>query len=576
MMNNKQVSALLNQLADLLELKGENPFKANAYRRAARAVENSRVALDELEKGPEELPGVGKGTAAAIRGIMETGRLEALDQLLEELPSGLPELMNIPGLGPKSIHLLNRELGVENKEQLEEALKQGKVRTLPGFGEKKEKKLLDGIQRMKRFTRHLLIHGLTVAETLRERLAEHPEVLQVEPAGSLRRMKETVKDIDLVVATKHPETVAETVVSMPEVIRVINQGSTKVSVLLRMGWEIQVDVRLVEPDQFISALHHFTGSKEHNVRFRQRAKELGWKVSEYGIHDEDHEETFTFATEEEMYQKLQLPYIVPELREDRGEMDHQAEDLPQLIRAEDYRGDLHMHTRWSDGSASVREMALAARERGYEYIAITDHSRSLKVAGGLTPDDLKRQREEIDAVNEELDGITVLAGTEMDILPDGTLDFPDRVLKELDLVIASIHSGFKQDEETITQRVLNAVKNPYVHIVAHPTGRLLNRRDPYAIDLDRVFEAAAKTGTMLELNANPNRLDLNDRDLKRAKEAYGLNVTINTDAHSPEMMDFVRFGVATARRGWLEAGDVINTYSLEQLRQRLDYIRRNK
>jgi len=235
-----------------------------------------------------------------------------------------------------------------------------------------------------------------------------------------------------------------------------------------------------------------------------------------------------------------------------------------------------MHTRWSDGSASVREMALAARERGYEYIAITDHSRSLKVAGGLTPDDLKRQREEIDAVNEELDGITVLAGTEMDILPDGTLDFPDRVLKELDLVIASIHSGFKQDEETITQRVLNAVKNPYVHIVAHPTGRLLNRRDPYAIDLDRVFEAAAETGTMLELNANPNRLDLNDRDLKRAKEAYGLNVTINTDAHSPEMMDFVRFGVATARRGWLEAGDVINTYSLEQLRQRLDYIRRNK
>ncbi|PTX59308.1 DNA polymerase (family 10) [Melghirimyces profundicolus] len=576
-MNNKQISSLLNQLADLMELKGENPFKANAYRRAARAVENSRKPLDELEKGPEELPGVGKGTAQAIREIMETGRLETLDRLLKELPAGLPGLMSIPGLGPKSIHLLYHKLGITDIGNLEEALKQGRVRGLPGFGEKKEKNILEGIRRMKeRPRRYLLIHVLPVAETLKERLAKHPDVERVEAAGSLRRMTETVKDIDLVVATEKPSSVAESIVSMPEVTEVINHGETKVSVMIHRGFDIQVDVRLVPPDRFITALHHFTGSKEHNVRIRQRAKERGWRVSEYGIHDPERGEVFTFSGEEEMYRKLDLPFIAPEMREDRGEMDKKPDELPRLLKTGDYRGDLHMHTRWSDGTASVRDMALAARERGYEYIAITDHSHSLKVASGLTPDDLKRQREEIDAVNEELDGITVLAGTEMDILPDGSLDFPDEVLEELDLVIASVHSGFRQDGKTLTRRILNALENPHVHILAHPTGRLINRRDPYEVDLDRIFEAARKTKTILELNSNPNRLDLKDLHLKRAKEEYGLHFSINTDAHSPEMLDFIRLGIATARRGWLEADDVINTFSLDRLRKRLDEIKQHK
>lgn len=573
-MNNKQVSSQLNQLADLMELKGENPFKVNAYRKAARAVENSRQALDELEKGPEELPGVGKGTAAAIQEIMNTGTLEALQNLLEELPTGLPELMKIPGLGPKSIHVLYRDLGVKNMEELENVLTEGEVRKLPGFGEKKEKKILEGILRMKeRPARFLLIHALPVAETLEKRLMEHPDVQRVKPAGSLRRMKETVKDIDLVVATERPTAVGEWIVSMPEVKEVINHGETKVSVVVGMGIDIQVDFRLVEPCHFITALLHFTGSTEHNVRIRQRAKEFGWKVNEYGIVDSENERELTFTEEEEVYQQLQCPFVIPELREDRGEMDVPGERLPQVLQEGDIRGDLHMHTRWSDGSASVKEMALAAQKRGYEYIAITDHSKSLKVAGGLTEDDLKRQREEIDAVNEELDGITVLAGIEMDILPDGRLDFSDQVLSELDLVIASVHSSFRQSRDRMTRRILNAIENPFVHIIAHPTGRLINRRDPYEVDLDRIFEAAAETKTILELNANPNRLDLSDVNLKKAKEAYGIHFSINTDAHAPEMFSFIRLGISTARRGWLEPEDVVNTYSLEALRKRLKAIR---
>ncbi|OYD08346.1 DNA polymerase/3'-5' exonuclease PolX [Paludifilum halophilum] len=569
-MNAAQIASVLNRLADLMELNGDNPFKVNAYRRAARAVENSRVPLSSLEGGPEQLPGVGKGTAAVIREIMETGRSKQLEELKEKLPEGLPELMSIQGLGPKSIHILYNRLGVTDVEELEQAVKDHRVRELPGFGEKKEKNILDGIRQYRQQPgRSLLVHALPVAEILLRRLQDNADVQRVEMAGSLRRMKETVKDADLVVATEDPESVAEQLVSMPEVIQVINQGETKVSVLVSFGFEIQVDVRLVAPDRFITALHHFTGSKEHNVRIRQRAKEFGWKVSEYGIFDPESGRELTFNEEEELYRMLHLPYMVPELREDRGEMDRQKENLPDLLEPEDYRGDLHMHTRWSDGTASVKEMAEAAMKRGYEYICITDHSQSLKVASGLTADDLKRQREEVDRVNDELEGITVLAGIEMDILPDGRLDFSDEVLEELDVVIASIHSSFKQDRETITRRILNAMENPHVHMIAHPTGRLINRRDPYAVDVDRIFETAAQTGTVLELNANPNRLDLKDTHLKRAKEEFGVTFTINTDAHSPEAFNFVRLGIATARRGWLESSDVINTLPLHRLKERI-------
>lgn len=569
-MNNTDVAFVLKQLADMMEIIGENPFKINAYRRAARAVENSRTALASLPQGPDELPGVGKSTAAVIREIMNTGRSEQLERIRNELPPQLPELLSIPGLGPKSIQILYRELGITGVEELEQAVEAGRIRHLPGFGEKKERKLAEGIrQRKERPQRMLLVHALPLAERLLERLRKIPQVERVEPAGSLRRYKETVKDLDFVVATESPRQVAEAIIDLPEVVQVVNHGESKVSVIVEMEWAIQVDVRLVRPQQFVSALHHFTGSKEHNVRIRQRAKELGWKVSEYGIHDPATEQDITFEEEREMFAKLELPYIVPELREDRGEMDMTAEQLPQLLQSGDYRGDLHMHTRWSDGSATVEEMAVAAKKRGYSYIAITDHSQFLKVAGGLTADDLKRQREEIDQVNERVDGITVLAGVEMDILPDGRLDYPDEVLQELDIVIASIHSAFHQGKEKLTRRMIGAMENPYVHIVAHPTGRLINRREPYALDLDSVFAAAKATGTVLELNANPHRLDLNDLYLKRGKEEFGLTFSINTDAHSPETLSHIHIGIATARRGWLEADDVINTYSLERLRERL-------
>jgi DNA polymerase (family X) len=568
-MNNKQVASVLNQLADMMEVNGDNPFKVNAYRRAARAVENSRASLTELDGGPEALSGIGKGTASVIKEILETGSCTPLEELRQKLPEGLPELLQIPGMGPKTVHAVYHHLGVTDLEALEQALKEKRLRSLSGFGPKKEEKILEGIRRYReRPDRMLLGHVLPVAEEILKRLREHPAVEQAEMAGSLRRMKETVKDLDFVVATRHPEKVADAIVSMPEVTQVINHGDTKVSVMFHQGFEIQVDIRLVSPEQFVAALVHFTGSKEHNVRLRQRAKEFGWKVSEYGIYDVERDEVFTFADEKEVYQKLQLPYVIPEMREDRGELDVE-EEHPERIRLEDYRGDLHMHTRWSDGAHSVREMALAAKERGYEYIAITDHSQYLKVANGLTADELRRQREEIARVNEEVDGITVLAGIEMDILPGGELDFPDEVLAELDLVIASIHSAFQQDQETMTKRILQAMENPHVHIIAHPTGRLINRRDPYAVDLYRIFQAAQETGTVLELNANPHRLDLNDYWLKLAREEYGVDFTINTDAHSTEGMDVISLGIATARRGWLEADHVINTYSLDRLLARL-------
>jgi DNA polymerase (family 10) len=569
---NAHIASVLLEIADLMEMGGENPFKVNAFRRAARAVETSRTPLDEMRGKWTELPGIGKGTAAVIEEIVETGTSRLLSELREKFPPGLPELIRLPGLGPKSVFALHRELGVTGVEDLKQAAEAGKIRALPGFGPKKEQKILEAIYKgIGRPDRHLLSDALVVAEHLQMRLLEHSAVVRAEPAGSVRRKKETIKDVDLVVATEKPREVGEWIASLPEVTDVRQQGETKVSLIVRVGEvEMPVDVRLVTPAQFFSAWHHFTGSKEHNVRIRQRAKQFGWKVNEYGIIDTESSKTMTFTDEEEFFAKLGLPYIPPELREDRGEMEcAESRRLPDLLKLSDLRGDLHMHTVFSDGADTIYEMALAARERGYEYIAVTDHSRSLKVANGLDIDDLEAQWEEIDRVNRELDGITVLKGIEMDILPDGRLDFPDDVLERLDLVIASVHSSFRQDEKTMTRRLLQAMEHPHVHIIAHPTGRLLLRRDPYKTDLDMLFRKSAETGTILELNANPHRLDLNDELLKRAKEEYGVQFAVNTDAHSVYGLDNMKYGVFTARRGWLEKKDVINTWGLDELIKRL-------
>lgn len=572
-MTNKKIARILHTYADYLEISGENAFRVGAYRKAARAVENSRKSVSELEEYTV-LPGVGKGTAAVIQEIVDTGALEALEELREILPPELPKLLDVPGLGPKSIHRLYKELHVKNLQDLRRVAEEQQIRKLSGFGPKKEQRILEGLDQLSsRPERILLPEADFVASRLLQQLSALDGVARVELAGSIRRRKETIKDLDFVVATEWAIDVTEKIVALPEVKEVINHGETKVSVVVEVE-EITVsaDVRLVSPEQFATALHHFTGSKEHNVRIRQRAKQRGWKVSEYGVENAETGEIRTFDKEEEFFQYLDLPYIIPELREDRGEIEAaDQQKLPDLVTMEQYRGDLHMHTLYSDGAHSIMEMALAAKKRGYEYIAITDHSRSLQVASGLSIKDLEEQWKEIDEVNRQLqgEGITVLKGTEMDILADGSLDYPDYVLQELDLVIASVHTNFRQDEETMTNRIIRAMENPYVHIIGHPTGRLLLRRESYALDLERIFQVAKKTGTILELNSNPHRLDLNDQHLKRMKEEYGVMTTINTDAHSIEDMSLIPYGITTARRGWLQKEDILNTLSLAELKERL-------
>jgi DNA polymerase (family X) len=571
-MKNGQIADLLHQLADYMEIDGENSFKVNAYRRAARAVETCRSPVADMLDRLQELPGVGKGTAAVIGEIVTTGTARLLEELKERLPAELPSLLALPGMGPKSVHVLHRELGISSLQELEVAASEGKIRSLPGFGPKKEQKVLEAIRQIRtRPRRRLLSECNWLASRILSGLQGFEHVLRIEPAGSLRRGKETVKDLDFVVATRQPEDVAEAITALPETVEIINRGDTKVTVEVEAeGIRLSADFRLVTPEQFASAWHHFTGSAAHNVRIRQRAKEKGLKVSEYGIHDPATGEVKTFDSEEAFFKELGLPYIPPELREDRGEMEAADRgNLPELIQAADIRGDLHMHTVWSDGAETIYDMARAAMERGYEYIAITDHSRSLRVASGLSVEELMKQWEEIDRVNSELDGITVLKGAEVDILPDGRLDFPDEILEQLDVVIASVHSQFRQDEQTMTRRILKAMENPHVDIIAHPTGRLLNRREPYSVDLDSLFRAAAETGTILELNANPHRLDLSDELVKRAREEYGVIFTINTDAHSITGLDLMQYGIVTARRGWLRKEDVINSLPLAELRKKL-------
>jgi DNA polymerase (family X) len=568
-LNNKQIAGTLHALADYMEIKGENVFKVNAFRRAARTIENSRFQIAEALDRLPELPGIGKGTAEVIREIVATGTSRYLEELKAELPPELPLLLKLPGLGPKSVHTLYHKLSVTNLDGLKQAAEKKQIQTLAGFGPKKEKKILEAIEQFqKRPERFLLHEAMAVAAVIRQRLQAIPGVEKVELAGSIRRFKETIKDIDFVLATNHPAEVAEQIAQLPEVTQVVGQGETKVSIVVDTeGLVMGVDVRLVSPGQFGSALSHFTGSKEFNIRIRQRAKQYGWKVSEYGIYDAETGQTAKFEKEADFFAHLDLPFIPPELREDRGEMEKADQSsLPALIRLEDYRGDLHAHTLYSDGAHSIKDMALAAKAKGYEYMAVTDHSRSLKVAGGLTVDEVYEQWEEIDQLNREGLGIQILKGAEVDILADGTLDYPDDLLKQMDLVIASVHTQFRQDEATMTRRIIRAMENPYVNILAHPTGRLLLRRDAYAVDVDRLFQAARETGTILELNANPHRLDLNDRLLKKAKEEYGLTFTINTDAHSTAEYDSIIYGIATARRGWLEKEDVINAYPLERLK----------
>ncbi|HDX9587422.1 TPA: DNA polymerase/3'-5' exonuclease PolX [Bacillus pseudomycoides] len=569
--NKKQVIKLLETIALFMELKGENPFKISAFRKAAAALEGDDRSLSEIEDFTK-IPGIGKGTAAVIAEYIEAGTSEVLTELEKEVPSSLLPLLKLPGLGGKKVAKLYKELGVVDMDTLKKACEEKQVQALAGFGKKTEEKILEAIAQVgSRPERLPIAMVLPIAGEIERKLSNIPEIIRYSRAGSLRRVRETVKDLDFIIATTEPEKVREHLLQFDNMIEVIASGDTKVSVRLQYEYDISIDFRLVKPEEFITTLHHFTGSKDHNVRMRQIAKDKGEKISEYGVENLETGEVQTFETEEAFFAHFGLPFIPPEVREDGKEIDL-IEQYPNFVQFSHIQGDLHMHTTWSDGAFSIEEMVQACRARGYKYMAITDHSQYLKVANGLTKERLREQGKEIERLNEKYPDITILRGIEMDILPDATLDFDDDVLAELDYVIGAIHSSFSQDRETIMKRLRAAIENHHVAMIAHPTGRLIGRREGYDVDTDLLIELAKETNTVLELNANPNRLDLSAKLLKQAQDA-GVKIAINTDAHTLEMLEDMEIGAAAARKGWIQKDTVINTWDIERL---LDYIKRNK
>ncbi|MDV2482723.1 DNA polymerase/3'-5' exonuclease PolX [Methanoculleus sp. Wushi-C6] len=564
---NLEVAAAFYEVADLLEIKGV-PFKPQAYRRAALALEALPEDLADVvrEDRLDEIPGVGKGIADRIREFVGTGSLALLAALREELPEGVQHLTRLEGIGPKKAIALSRDLGIRTVDDLEAAAKAGRVRDLPGFGEKTEQKILESILLYRTAKgRHLLGRILPVAREIEARLASLPSVRQVSLAGSIRRRKETIGDVDILAASSRPEEVMEAFATLPGVERVLVRGPTKTSVVLATG--IQVDLRVVEGGHFGAALQYFTGSKEHNIAMRKLAIARNWRLNEYGLVDLATGETVAGEDEAGIYRAFDLAWIEPELREDRGELEAaRTGTLPDLVGYGAVRGDLHVHTRWSEGAHSVAEMAEAARALGYEYIAICDHAEALHIARGLSPERLADQAREIERVNRENGGeFTVLTGTECNIDLDGNLDFPDSLLADLDVVVASVHSGFNQTEREMTERVVAAMGNEHVDIIGHPTGRILLSREPYRIDLSAVSEAAATLGVLLEINAYPGRLDLSDVNVRSAR-GHGVSFSLGSDAHNKESLRQMEFGVAVARRGWLTPEAIANTRPLQELR----------
>jgi DNA polymerase (family 10) len=563
-MNNQQVAEIFATIADMLQIKGENIHRVLSYRRAAENIAALSEDINDLwrEGSLTEIQGVGKTIAAKIDEMLRTGELEFYERLAEEVPIGVVEMLDIPDVGPKTAARVWQELGLTSVEELERAARAGQIRALSGMGEKTEAKILAGIEALRRRSGRAPLGVVwPLAQAMLEDLSGVPGVAATSVAGSLRRMRDSIGDIDLLVAAS--DDVAKEIMQhfrqMSQVYEVLASGKTKTAIRTHDGF--QVDLRVLDPVRWGTALQYFTGSQAHNVRVRERARQQGLSLSENSIKKEDGGEILC-ADETEVYAQLGLPWIPPELREDRGELD---QPLPELITADDIRGDLQMHSTWSDGANSIVELAEAALERGLEYILITDHSQSLGVAGGLTADELVRQQEEIRAVNEQMGGrIRVLAGVETEIRADGSLDYPDPVLADLDLVIASLHSGLRTGREKTTERMLSAIRNPHVDIIAHPTGRLIGQREGADLDMGAIFKAAAETSTALEINADYRRLDLSDVHARRAIK-MGVKLTIGSDAHEAANVGALDYGVATARRGWVTATDVINTWSLREV-----------
>jgi len=563
-MKNKDVANIFNHVADILEIKGENPFRVRAYRKAAQNIENLAEDIEEIAKkgGLYNIPGIGKDLAKKIQEILDSGTFKGYEELKEEVPNGLVSLLSIPGVGPRTAKTLYDRFGAIDLNKLEKLCLEKKIRELPGIKAKTEKNILKGIQLVKMgMERRPLGAILPIAQEIIETLKKKCILDRIDVAGSVRRKKETVKDIDILACSSHPHKVMDVFTSLPLVHEVIAKGETKSSI--RTGDGLQVDLRVVDRSCYGAALCYFTGSKAHNIRIRELAIKRGLKVNEYGIFKGD--KRIGGEEEIDVFEVVDLPYIPPELREDRGEIEAAMEGrLPKLIEMDEIRGDMHVHSKYSDGTATLSEIAKKAKEMKLEWVAVTDHSQGLKIARGVSIEDLRRKRAEIDAFNRSSTDVRLLCGTEVDILSDGGLDYPNEILKQLDVVIAAIHAGFKQDEATLTKRIISAMKNPYVHIIAHPTGRIIGERGEYALNIEKVLEVAAETRTCMEINAYYKRLDLNDV-LSRTAKNKGVFLSIGTDAHILDQMEFIPLGVYVARRGWLEKRDVINTLSYEEL-----------
>jgi len=563
-MTNQELADIFEHIANILDIQGENPFKIRAYKRAVQILENLTVQLSTPEDLDNlgKLPGIGDAISKKIKELLETGKLKYYEELKKSEYAPLVEFLKIPGIGPKHAKLIYDNLKIKTVSGLEKAAKKGKLRGLFGLGEKTEQSILKGVTQVRKYKeRFPLAFIYPRAQALLEELKKNPHIKKITLAGSLRRMRDTIADVDILVATDKPKSVADAFTKLTQVDSLVAKGETKSSIVTKDGF--QSDLRTVKPEEFGAAQHYFTGSKAHNIRIRSLGVKKGLKINEYGVFKG--KKRIAGKTEEEVFKSVGLPFIPPELREDWGEIESGLKKkLPHLVELEDLKGDLHVHSKWTDGKNTIQEMAEAAKKRGYKYIAICDHSPAVGITNGLNVERLSQQMKEINRLNKKLKNFKILTGIEVDIRADSRLDLPDDILEELDLVVAAVHTGFNQPKAEMTKRLIKAVENPNVDIIAHPTGRLIGRRDPYEVDMDKLMDACLRNNKVLELNAYPERLDLNDIHCRKAKEK-GLKIAISTDAHSVNHLDWMAYGVATARRGWLEPDDVINTLELKKL-----------
>ena len=571
-MDNRTLSSYFWQIAELLEYLEEDRFRIRSYQKAAQTIEDYPQEIEDIYrskglKGLQEIDGIGESISHKIEETVERGKPGLLKDLYKKVPKGMLEIMMIPGIGPKFAKLVQDKLHISSVKQLERAAKSGKLTGLPGVQSKKIENIISGIAGyLQKSSRNYIADVLPYADSIARSMKMSKDTEKILVCGSLRRRKTEIGDIDILVSSDSPVKVMEYFAGLEQIKKITSRGATKTSAVLKNG--MNADLRVVDGSCFGAASHYFTGSKQHNIKIRTIAIKKHLKVSEYGVFRG--KKKIAGKTEEEVFAALGLDYIPPEIREDTGEIELAAKrNLPVLVERKDIRGDLHVHSNYSDGSYSIEEMASAAKEMGYEYIAITDHSRSTRVAGGLKEKELIKQMKEIDTLNKKFKGFRILKGTEVDIMPDGTLDFDDSVLKALDIVIASVHSSFKMDRALMTKRIIKAMNNKNVDMIAHPTGRLIGKRDPYAVDIEAVINAAKATNTVLEVNSFPDRLDLDDRSCRLAKE-NGVLISINTDAHSTAQLNNISFGIGTAKRGWLEKRNVLNCLGLKDLLQRLN------